>query len=320
MKMHSYFVFMVFVGGWVFAACTPAVVPEPTAPVAMETVKNSTEEPVKKPIEDLPTPEELPTQATAPIEVVFPPDAQVVEFASTDGTILQGTYYPPETGPAPVVVLMHQYPLDHETEWFAIAPWLQNRGLVDDVIPGEIPWGDPSWFPAVPEKLNVGVFAFTFRGCKGGCQNAGLSWSESAIWAEDARAALMYVAQLPASDIDRIVAVGTSIGADGAVDGCRLAEEDGLHCAGAMSWSPGGYLMMQYDETVKFLTQSGVPVRCIAGEGDVQSAETCRSYSGEGYEIEIDPSGNHGIDLVGPDLEIATLNSLLAFLDQTVMQ
>ena len=296
MKIHFYFAGMFIVAGLMFAACTPAV-PSGLSPVTVETAKNPTEKPVEESVEVAPTPEEFPTQTAVATELVFPADAQVVEFASTDGTILQGTYYPPETGPAPVVVLMHQYPLDHEMEWFAIAPWLQNRGLVEDVTPGDMPWGDPSWFPAVPENLNVGVFTFTFRGCKGGCQNAGLSWTESTIWAEDARAALLYVAQLPASDPDRIVAVGTSIGADGAVDGCRLAEEDGLRCAGAMSWSPGSYLMLPYGETVKHLTQSGVLVRCFAGEGDIQSAEACRSYSGEDYEIEIDPSGNHGIDL-----------------------
>lgn len=309
-------IFVTFLIGLLVVACNPT--PE------IEVASPASEVPDEKSVENVVAEPARPTEASTDepnlLEEAIPVDVQVVEFTSTDGTVLQGAYYPPEIGPAPVVVLMHQYPLDHETEWFAIAPWLQNRGLAESVLPGDLPWGNPLWFPAVPDDLDVGVFVFTFRGCQEGCQNAGLSRAEGAIWAEDARAALLYAANLPGADSERIVAVGTSIGADGAVDGCWLAEEDGLQCAGAMSWSPGSYLMMPYDETVGYLTESGVLVRCFAGEGDIQSAETCRSYSGDGYEIEIDPSGNHGIALVDPDLEIATLNLLLDFLNQTVGQ
>jgi hypothetical protein len=319
MKMRLLFVFAVLVCGMLVVACNPETVSEPTTPAAVDVpVETATEMLVEKPTETLPPPEATPSEEVLPTKEIFPPDGQMIEFASTDGTMLSGVYFPPETGPAPVVVLMHQYPLDHETQWFAIAPWLQNRGLAESVISGEMPWGDPSWFPAVPKGLNVGVFAFTFRGCKGGCQNAGLSRAEGAIWAEDARAALLKVATLPGADAEQIIAVGTSIGADGVVDGCWLAEEDGLHCAGAMSWSPGSYLLMQYAETVEQLTAAGVPVGCFAAELDGQSADTCRSYSGEGYAVEIDPGGSHGIALVDPDLEIDTLNLLLEFLEQTV--
>ncbi len=304
--IFSFVVFFVF--GLMAVACTPA------AETAIATA--AVEETFEKPAEQVVIATDVFTPGTEFTGEIIPAEAQEVVFASTDGTILHGRYYPPESGPSPVVVLMHQYPLDHETEWMAIAPWLQNRGLADDVNPGDMPWEDPSWFPPVPDNLKVGVFVFTFRGCKGGCQNAGFSMAEGAVWAEDARAALLKAATLPGADAGRIIGVGTSIGADGVVDGCWLAEEDGLHCAGVMSWSPGSYLSMSYGETVEYLTDAGVQVRCIAGEGDSLSAETCRSFSREGYEIDIDPGGNHGIALVDPDLEVDTLNLLLSFLRQ----
>lgn len=325
MKSLKVVLFALLLFAIIASGCGPSI-PEPAIPEKQEQVEKPTAKPTDVPSE----PAEEPTPASEPMPVseptpeqkptveVISADVQVVEFESTDGTLLMGEYYPPESGPAPVVVLMHQYPLDHEMEWFAIAPWLQNRGLTEDVIPGEMPWSDPSWFPAVADGLNMGVFVFTFRGCKGGCQNAGLSREEGGIWAEDARAALLYASTLPGADAERIVAVGTSIGADGAVDGCWLAEADGLRCAGAMSWSPGSYLLMPYAEIVGELTAVGVPVRCFAGEGDSYSAEACRSYTGDGFEIEIDPSSNHGIDLVSPNLEIETLDLLLAFLQETV--
>jgi hypothetical protein len=299
-------------------ACNPATMPEPAVQIENEPEEKPVEETVEKPTEVLVEPSEVPTEETVPTVESISADVQIVEFSSTDGTLLKGEYYPPETGPAPVVVLMHQYPLDHETEWFAIAPWLQNRGLTEGVTPNGMPWGDSSWFPAVPEDLNVGVFTFTFRGCQGGCQNANLPGGDHSLWAEDARAALLYASNLPGADTERIVAVGTSIGADGVVDGCWLAEEDGLHCVGAMSWSPGSYLGMSYDKTVGQLTAIGTFVRCFAGEADTQSAEACRSFAGEGYQMELDPSSRHGIALVDPDLQIETLDLLLAFLQETV--
>ena len=317
MKSLKVVLFALLMLGIMVSGCGTTA-PEPAAPEKQEQVEKPTAKPTLEPTEVPPEPTEEPTPEPEPTVAIFPADVQAVEFESTNGTVLQGEYYPPESGPAPIVVLMHQYPLDHESQWFAIAPWLQNRGLVDAVEPSAMPYGDPSWFPEVPDGLNLGVLVFTFRGCQGGCQNANLPGGDRSLWAEDARAALLFASGLPGADPNRIVAVGTSIGADGVVDGCLLAEEDDLRCSGAMSWSPGSYLDMPYDETTGQLTALGIPVRCFAGEADVQSAETCRSFSGDGYETEFDPSGNHGIALVDPALEIDTLNLLIEFLQGTV--
>ena len=143
---------------------------------------------------------------------LIPADPQLITFTASDGTELSGIYYPPANGPAPVVVFMHQVNTD-QTSWRVIAAWLQNRGVSVEI--GSDPWLDPTWFPAVPEALQVGVFTFTFRGCDGGCQSM-----DPEGWRMDALAALETAATLPNADPSRLIAVGTSIGADGAVDAC----------------------------------------------------------------------------------------------------
>lgn len=320
MKPKRALVLMMFLlAAFFLASCKPSESVTVETPVTQSEPEKKTETAVGE-IEATISPTELLAETVVPEVEEISADPEPIEFVSGDDTVLQGVYYPPAFGPSPVVVLLHQYPLDHESEWFVIAPWLQNRGQENGIEPGSEPWGDPSWFPAVPDDLAVGVFVFTFRGCKGGCQNANLPGGNRGLWAEDARAAVLKAAELPGADPDRIVTVGTSIGADGAVDGCLLAVDDGLECAGAFSISPGDYLGLKYNTSVKELTDRGIAVRCLAGEQDVLSADTCRSFSGDGYGFEIDPSGKHGIALVDPDIQVKTLDLLLAFLQETTMR
>ena len=253
------------------------------------------DEPTAEPTEvvptDVPTPEGLPP---------LPPDPQKVEFQAEDGQVLMGTYYPGATNPAPTVVLMHWAPGD-ENEWLAIAAWLQNRGL--EVAPGGGPWLDSSWFPPMLEAQSFAVFMFTFRGCDGGCASF-----QPEGWLLDAKAAMKTASELDGVDPTRMVAIGASIGSDGAVDAC------GEGCLGALSLSPGSYLGVPYDGAVAAVDGAEKPVWCLAAEGDAESAPTCQSASGDLYEVTIYPGSGHGMWLIDPEVEPSALGLILDFL------
>jgi hypothetical protein len=233
----------------------------------------------------------------------LPPDPQRVEFQAEDGQALLGTYYPAAVNPAPTVVLMHWAPGD-ETGWPVIAAWLQNRGL--EVETGGDPWLDPSWFPPMLEGQSFAVFAFTFRGCDGGCSSF-----EPEGWLLDAKAAMKTASELDGVDPTRMVAIGASIGSDGAVDAC------GEGCLGALSLSPGSYLRVPYDEAVAAVDGAGYPVWCLAAEGDSESAPTCQSASGDHYRVVIYPGSEHGMELIQPEIEPSALGLILEFLQLT---
>jgi dienelactone hydrolase len=231
----------------------------------------------------------------------LPPDPQRVEFQAEDGQELMGTYYPAATNPAPMVVLMHWAPGD-QTEWPAIAAWLQNRGL--EIGAGGAPWLDSSWFPPMLEGQSFAVFAFTFRGCVGGCSSF-----QPEGWLLDAKAAMKTASELDGVDPTRMVAIGASIGSDGAADAC------GGGCLGALSLSPGSYLGVGYDEAVAAIDGAGNPAWCLAAEGDETSALACRSATGEQYRMEIYPGSEHGMELIDPDIDPSVLGLFLEFLE-----
>ena len=55
--------------------------------------------------------------------------------------------------------------------------------------------------------------------------------------------------------------------------------------------------------------------RCLAAEGDSDSADACRSASGEQYWINIYPGDAHGMELIRPDTDPETLGLVLDFLE-----
>jgi dienelactone hydrolase len=270
---------------------TPTTVPDSTTVPTQSATEVSASTPTEPPPTGVPTPEGLPP---------LPPDPQKVEFEAADGQKLVGTYYPAAVNPAPVVVLMHWAPGD-ETDWRAIAPWLQNRGL--EVAPDGAPWLEPSWFPPMLEGQSFAVFAFTFRGCEGGCSGGGPPG-----WLFDAKAAMKAASELDGVDPMRMAAIGASIGADGAVDAC------GDGCLGAMSLSPGSYLRVPYDEAVAEVDGAGKPAWCLAAEGDAESATACQSASGNHYRMVMYEGSDHGMMLIRPDVSPKTLELILEFL------
>jgi dienelactone hydrolase len=117
-------------------------------------------------------------------------------------------------------------------------------------------------------------------------------------------------------DPTRIVTVGASIGADGAVDAC------GDGCLGAISLSPGGYLNIPYPEAVELLRtdQPPKPVLCLAAERDIDSFNACKSAQGGHYTSVLYPGAAHGLSLINPESDPETLDLILNFLDSILVK
>jgi dienelactone hydrolase len=288
---------VLFVSAASGCACETGTEPFPTSgavpsePATVPEESKATEQPTEA-TTDVPTPEGLPP---------LPPDPQQVEFQAEDGQVLVGTYYPAAVNPAPLVVLMH-WSRGNESDWVAIAAWLQNRGR--EVEPGDTPWLMPGWFPPMLEGQSFAVFAFTFRGCEGACSSS-LDREGRLL---DAKAAMRTAGELDGVDPQRLAAIGASIGSDGAVDAC------GEGCLGALSLSPGSYLTVDYAEAVAAVDGAGKPAWCLAAERDQDSAQACESASGDHYRMEIYPGSDHGMQLIKPDAEPNTLELILEFL------
>jgi hypothetical protein len=244
------------------------------------------------------------TFTAAPSNLLHP---VAVTFSSRDGEKLSGTFYPPRKSGAPVVVFMHQFDMDQH-QWDAIALWLQNapsEGRANSIKTVDYraaqvpPWLDSTWFPPLPEDFSVGVFTFTFRTCENGCQN-----KLAAQWIMDAEAALDKAATMPGVDASQIITIGTSIGADAALDACYLrAPRSSLRCVGVMTLSPGSYLDMPYESTAEKVAQLGIPVTCFATLGDTPSAEACGALSLDNFTAFLDPGALHGIMMVNAEEE-----------------
>jgi hypothetical protein len=259
--------------------------------------------------------EEAPAETGNEVEETpepLPASPQEISFTARDGEKLQGAYYPAAVNPAPVVVLLHWFPGD-QNEWVEIAYWIQNRGLEGNA--SGAPWLDQSWFPEFPPNLSLGVFTFTFRGCEGGCQSP-----DPEGWLLDAQAALEKAAELPGVNPEQIVAIGASIGADGAIDGCAWwTEQDEAGCQGALSLSPGNYLNQSYEDMVKQLGQAS-PARqvwCFYDENETIS-EVCQEPSGDHFRAEGWSDGNlHGMHMLNPDLAPNPLGLFIDFFEAT---
>ena len=231
-----------------------------------------------------PTPTDIPPTAkpTVPSLPPLPPEAQRVEFQTEDGAALVGYYYPAAVNPAPAVVLMH-WGIGDQTDWLYVGmvAWLQNRGAQIPTPPGQLPFDTPYPFPALPENQSFAVFTFDFRGFG---ESVGKQFENVDL---DARAAYNTTAGLEGVDPARIVGIGGSIGANGVVEGCET-------CIGALSLSPGNYQEM-YSQAVQVMDDDGKPVWCVAAEDDEPSLEACNAASGEHYQKQIYPVGDHAM-------------------------
>jgi hypothetical protein len=266
------------------------------------------------------TPESLPTPKPSP--QALPP--REIVFQASDGQELHGRYYPAAVSPAPVVVLMHWVNGDM-SDWNEVAPWLQNTGYKNtfpnclegtDAEQGK--WWDPSWFPPVPAGASYGVFVFSFRNHEP-CRGATAFTPDE--WLLDAQAALRKAAQLEGADPKRIAAIGSSIGADGAVDACYwLNDRTPDSCLGALSLSPGGFLGIPYSEAVAALGEEENPkaVWCLADPSEIGACRQVPESSNAEYRIIEIKNGGHGNFLMVPEAEPSTMQMILDFLKEVL--
>jgi dienelactone hydrolase len=258
-------------------------------------------------------------ESAPPIEeeaAALPPDPQMMKFTTSDSVELNGMFYPAGAASAPLVILMHWAPGDQD-DWVEIAYWLQNRGL-GGTSAGDVntPWLDPSWFPAIESNKTYNVFTFTFRNCEGGCKAF-----EREKWYTDVQAAVEFAFEIEGIDNSNIVMIGASIGSDGVVDGCAyLNQKHPDTCRGALSFSPGNYLTINYEEMVKELGTAidPKPVWCLYAESDAESAPVCGNitednYTAYPYSPDVIFSNGHGMNLIVPNQDPDPLELVVKF-------
>jgi dienelactone hydrolase len=286
-----------------------------------EAVKPAVEEEAPAPQEEEPAAvQEEEEQESADTEMT-PVEKTSVLIPSEDGRNLDAVLYPAKKKNAPLIILMHWAPGD-QREWIEIAHWLQNSGFGGGSgNSGEIPWLDPSWFPALADDDTYNILSFTFSGCEGGCKSF-----DQKIWLADAQAVVEFAYELQDIDQNRILVVGASIGADGAADGClHLNTVHPGSCKGAFSISPGSYLTIKYEQAVRDLGAliDPVPALCLYAENDIESAAACGNFEADNYTAYNFPAdavqGNgHGMNLVEPDLNPNPLMLLVEFLKENL--
>jgi dienelactone hydrolase len=273
-----------------------------------------------KPVEVQPTTEPaipIPVKITEPLLPAYP---QEVNFEASDGQKLRGYYYPSASDqPAPLVVLMH-WVISDMSDWYEIAPWLQNRGLKNPFgSPTGYGWLDPTWFPDIPDEKSFGIFIFSFRNCwpyPVGCKGF---YKEG--WTLDAQAALQKAAELEGVDPERITAIGSSIGADAVVAACALvnAQQPGS-CKAALSLSPCNCLKLTYRKTVEMMSKTpGSPlVWCFADETDIIKCKLAEDVGNPAFSIFEFPGGGHGNYLLRSIVEPSVMQGVLDFLDASI--
>ncbi len=323
-KLGWLLVLCVLLAGCAQEAPTAQATPEAATAVASPTPLEAASATLAPPTVTPPPPTASPATATAEPPTVAPPTAtpeppagpppepQTIAFTASDGQELVGVYYPGAADPSPIVVLMHWARGDAH-DWDAIAPWLQNRGLAPSPAEGAPPWLDSAWFPPMPEGRSYAVFTFTFRGCEGSCAQF-----DPEGWLLDAQAAMRTARALEGVDSERMVAVGASIGGDGAADGCLLHNDEfAATCLGALSLSPGSYLGRAYAEVIQEHGEAApMPlIRCAYADGDAPAARDCRAAQGERYAAIEYAGDEHGMMLVQPDADPPVLPLLLDFLE-----
>jgi hypothetical protein len=300
------------------AACAAPSTQASQPPVSADTpgAGETTSEPA--PLEPAATepPAATPTSAPLPTAIpALPAEPVRIEFQASDGTPLVGYYYPSVVNPAPVVILMH-WANGSQCDWVHVnlVQWLQNRGAPEGVTANPacegvsldyaIPLAD---YPIMPGDGSFAVFTFDFRGHG---ESGGEKPSQHKGYLQDAQAAVNFARGLSGANAQLLVTVGASIGADGAVDSCTTG------CLGALSFSPGGYLGIDYPLAVTAMDQASKPAWCVVSTQDAESYPACEAASGDLFQKFVYEQPAHGLQFFQPGFEPSAPQVILDFLMQ----
>jgi hypothetical protein len=248
-----------------FGIC-PTATPTPTPTPTATPTPTPTATPTPVPPTATPTVTPTPTPTEAP-----PAGPQDSVFKAEDGQELAGTYYPPPVCPPPLTIVYFPWVRGDQNDWNEIAP----------LLPGDLPYG---------------AFAITTRGCEGGCPE---TWDRPG-WLLDYSAALNAAKRLPCVGQSRLVTIGSSIGADGAIYACAKEE----NCVGALAFSANGYLDIPYADEVASMVEQGKHVWSVSGQGDSWAARLDRPDWGAYYHEIVLPGEEHGNRLFNPSAQV----------------
>lgn len=256
----------------------------------------------------LPTVTSTPT--ITPVVVLDPPPVEI-NFSAEDGQLLSGIYYPADTNPAPLVVLVH-WARGDQSEWTEIALWLQNRSQLAREPNYNKSWRSSDWFPENTLGYSLGVFTFTLRDCEKECKDY-----LPGEWLLDIQAAMETALDLTGVDKSKIVTAGASIGADGAVYGCTSLNQSALgECRGSYVLSPGSLLTIPFEKPANELIYNNPPrpVYCLYGLRDDAAVETCSAVP-DARQVDYGYIENHGFELLQPFQTPDPLLLLLELID-----
>lgn len=213
-----------------------------------------------QPEQDLPTITPLPTEPHLPMSI-----------STSDGLVLQATYYGAPTRPAPGVLMLHMIGRDRST-WNDLAQRMQALGFA---------------------VLTVDLRGY---GETGGDEDWSLAQS-------DINTAVNQLAGLPGVDASKIIIIGASMGANLGLNACA----DYAGCKGAVLLSPG--LDYRGISTAGAMARLGARAILIAAsENDNNNptdSVTLDSMAAGAHRLVIYPSAGHGTELLTAEPSLA---------------
>jgi dienelactone hydrolase len=206
-----------------------------------------------------------------------------VDIPGAQGLALRGTWYPPDGGMSPAVLLLHMYGHDRG-DWSGLALELQAAGL--------------------------GALTIDLRGH--GQTGGSEDW---ALAREDVQAAFLWLTSQREIEATRVAVLGASIGANLAL---WLGAED-PSVAAAVLLSPGfDYFRVEISGLIE---QYGArPIFLAASENDGYSSDTVRALAQAAsgpMDLVLFPAAGHGTEMLDaePLLGVRILGFLIGHLD-----
>ena len=252
----------------VSAVCLTLIAVTVLSACATEPVTPTTQDPVR--VTTAPTP--TPTPST---------DFVTFNIEAADGATLVGHFYPPESSPAPAVLLLHMWQRQKE-DWAAFASRLQQEGYA--------------------------AMTLDLRG-HGESEGTAEGPLDQRLWTDDILRTWTVMAEQPSVDMERTAIVGASIGANLALRVGAIEER----IQAVVLLSPG--LDYHGITTLEAMEVYGErPALIVASQDDPPAAEAAQELAQGGQALTIYPEGGHGTELLTtqPDL----VNLMLGWLDR----